>query len=104
LPAEEIDFVKIDVQGHELGALAGMERLLSSNPNMRVFFEFSPEGLWRAGNSPEPLLDFFRERDLLLYETAGAHLRPARDRARLLAAIPGGRYTNLLASRSTIDV
>jgi len=104
LPVEKIDFVKIDVQGHELGALAGMERLLSSNPDVQVFFEFWPDGLQRAGSSPESLLDFFRERDFLLYETAGAHLRPARDRARLLAAIPGRRYTNLLASRSSIDV
>ncbi len=104
LPEKEIDFVKLDVQGHELGALAGMERLLSSNPDMQVFFEFWPEGLKRAGNSPESLLDFFRERDFLLYETAGADLRPARDPARLIAAMPGSRYTNLLASRSAIDV
>ena len=47
LPVEKIDFVKIDVQGHELGALAGMERLLSSNPDVRVFFEFWPSGLLR---------------------------------------------------------
>jgi len=104
LPLGKIDFVKIDVQGHELGALAGMERLLSSNPGLRVFFEFWPVGLQRAGNSPESLLDFFRERDFLLYERAGADLRPARDPARLIAAMSGGRYTNLLASRSAIDV
>jgi FkbM family methyltransferase len=104
LPVEKIDFVKIDVQGHELGALAGMDRLLSSNPDLRAFFEFWPDGLQRAGNSPEALLDFFRERDFLLYETSGAHLRPARDPARLLAAMSGSRYTNLLASRGAIDV
>ena len=80
-----------------------MEQLLSSNPGVRVFFEFWPDGLQRAGSSPESLLDFFRKRDFLLYETAGAHLRPARDPVRLLAAIPGRRYTNLLASRSAID-
>jgi len=104
LPLGKIDFVKIDVQGHELGALAGMERLLSSNPGLRIFFEFWPVGLQRAGNSPESLLDFFRERDFLLYERAGADLRPARDPVRLIAAMSGGRYTNLLASRSAIDV
>lgn len=103
LPVGKIDFAKIDVQGHELGALAGMERLLSSNSNVRVFFEFWPDGLKRAGNSPESLLEFFRERGFRLYETAGAHLQPARDPARLIAAMPGHRYTNLLASRSAID-
>lgn len=104
LPEKRIDFVKIDVQGHELGALVGMERLLSLNPDVRVFFEFWPEGLRRAGDSPESLLDFFRKRDFLLYETAGAHLRPARDPVRLLASLPAARYTNLLASRSALDV
>jgi FkbM family methyltransferase len=104
VPVEKIDFVKIDVQGHELGALAGMKRLLSSSPDVRVFFEFWPGGLERAGSSPEALLGFFRERGFKLYETAGVHLRPARDSARLLAAMRGNRYTNLLASRGAIDV
>jgi FkbM family methyltransferase len=104
VPVEKIDFVKIDVQGHELGALAGMDRLLSVSPEVRVFFEFWPGGLQRAGSSPEALFDFFRQRDFLLYETAGAKLRPARDSARLIPDLRGNRYTNLLASRGAIDV
>ena len=71
LPVGKIDFVKIDVQGHELGALAGMDRSLSSNPGPPGLLESLACGLQRAGNSPESLLDFFRERDFLLYETAG---------------------------------
>lgn len=104
LPVEKVDFVKIDVQGHELGALAGMERVLSSNPDIRVFFELWPEGLREAGDSPESLLDFFLERDFLLYETVGTHLQPVRDPAQLLSSLPGRRYTNLLAARSAPDV
>ena len=50
------------------------------------------------------LLHYFRERDFLLYETAGPHLRPARDLARLVTAMAGSRYTNVLASRNAIDV
>ena len=50
------------------------------------------------------LLDYFRGRDFLLYETAGPHLRPAHDPSRLLTAMAGNRYTNVLASRSAIDV
>lgn len=98
------DFVKIDVQGHELDTLRGMERALARSPHVRVFFEFCPSAASTAGSSVEELLDFFQERDFLLYETSGAQLRPARDPAQLIAAMSGGRYTNLLASRDAIDV
>ena len=50
------------------------------------------------------LLDYCRERDFLLYETAGPHLQPAHDPARLLTAMAGSRYTDRLALRSAIDV
>ena len=102
-PDSRPDFVKIDVQGHELAALSGMERALSASPQVQVLFEFSPAGLRRAGTAPESLLGFFRERGFELYETEGARLRKARNWRELEPDLRGTRYTNLLAARGAIE-
>jgi len=75
-----------------------------------LLYDLNHARLWRLSVSVldwcvwAGLLHYFRERDFLLYETAGPHLRPARDLARLVTAMAGSRYTNVLASRNAIDV
>ena len=50
--------VKIDVEGAELHALAGMEATLArALPSLRLFAECNPDALHRAGASPRALLD-----------------------------------------------
>jgi FkbM family methyltransferase len=103
-PDSKPDFVKIDVQGHELAALSGMERALSANRNVQVLFEFSPAALEKAGTPPNQLLEFFRERGFELYETAGARLTKLRNPRQLIFDLRGRRYTNLLAARGLLQV
>jgi FkbM family methyltransferase len=102
-PDSKPDFVKIDVQGHELAALWGMERALAASPKVRVLFEFAPAALRRAGTPPDLLLEFFRERGFELYETENARLKRLRSSRELLSDLRGRRYTNLLAARDTIE-
>jgi len=102
-PESKPDFVKIDVQGHELAALSGMERTLSASPKVRVLFEFSPAALRKAGTAPELLLQFFRERGFGLYETEDARLTTLEDSQRLISDLRGSRYTNLLAARDAVE-
>lgn len=102
-PDSKPDFVKIDVQGHELAALSGMERALSANRNVRVLFEFSPAALRKAGTAPNQLLEFFRERGFEIYETAGARLKKLRNPRQLISDLRGKRYTNLLAARGPVQ-
>jgi FkbM family methyltransferase len=102
-PDSKPDFVKIDVQGHELAALSGMERALSANRNVRVLFEFSPAALRKAGTAPNQLLEFFRERGFEIYETAGARLKKLRNPLQLISELRGKRYTNLLAARGPVQ-
>ena len=98
------DFVKIDVQGHELAALSGMEHALSANPNVRVLFEFAPAALRKAGTAPDLLLKFFHERGFGLYETKGARPKKLQDSRRLISNLRGSRYTNLLAANDAVEI
>ena len=52
---DEIDFAKIDLEGHELFALRGWENCLSRHDIRAIYIEIMPENQWRYGlktNSP----------------------------------------------------
>lgn len=55
-----VDVVKLDVQGHEEGAVRGMERLLSGSPDVLVSCEFWPQGIRESGGDPAALLAYYR--------------------------------------------
>jgi FkbM family methyltransferase len=48
-----VGVVKMDIEGAEALALAGMRRLLSRNKDLRMFAEFFPLLLTKMGSSPE---------------------------------------------------
>jgi len=102
VPEERVDFVKIDVQGHEAGALTGMERLLGASPDVCVFFEFWPYGLQQAGSSAEELLRFFEERGFSIFEMKGPTLQPLQNARALVDRLSPRGYTNLVASRTPL--
>lgn len=47
-----VDVIKIDAEGGEPFILRGMARILDNNPEIRIFVEFGPEHLRRAGMEP----------------------------------------------------
>ena len=104
LPIRTVQFIKLDVQGHELTAMAGMQEVIASSPDVRVFFEFCPGGLRAANTPPESLLGFFRERGFKLYETKGGVLRSLRDPQQLISELGAKQYTNLLATRNAVEI
>jgi FkbM family methyltransferase len=53
----KIDVIKIDIQGAEVSALLGMEKLVNRSTDLKIFVEFWPEGLNRAGSSPEQFIN-----------------------------------------------
>ncbi|MCA1659121.1 MAG: FkbM family methyltransferase [Verrucomicrobiaceae bacterium] len=97
-----VDFIKIDVQGHELDVLAGMEQALAANPQVRVLFEFCPAAVRRAGGAPDELLRFFTDREFQLYRIDRAEPCLVADVELLIASLRGNRYINLLASRAPL--
>lgn len=58
--AERVDVIKLDVEGAELAALRGMERLAAGAGSL--FLECNPELLARAGASRDELLAWIRSR------------------------------------------
>lgn len=65
--ADPIALVKIDIQGAEVEALAGMGALLERHPETWIALEYWPAGLRRAGASGEALLDTLEGLDRPLF-------------------------------------
>lgn len=102
LPVQTVQFIKLDVQGHELAALTGMQQVLASSPDVRVLFEFWPAGLRAANATPELLFKFFHDRGFLICELERGQARKLATPASLVSKLGEKRYTNLLASRTPL--
>ncbi|MDI6735143.1 MAG: FkbM family methyltransferase [bacterium] len=50
------DVIKMDVEGAEMLALLGMDRVIKENKNLKMFVEFFPLLIREMGNSPEEFI------------------------------------------------
>jgi len=48
-----INVIKMDIEGAEIAAVQGMERIIGENENLKMFVEFYPAAIRRAGHSPQ---------------------------------------------------
>jgi hypothetical protein len=55
-----VDFVKLDVQGAEEGAMRGMEHVLARSPNVTIAVEYWPYGMARFGSDVREVLPYYR--------------------------------------------
>jgi len=98
--ANEIGFIKIDVQGYETEVCQGMERTLAKNPRAVVAIEYAPASMEVLGFSGQALIDFFLERSFNLYVLGN------RGRLQMLAAhqiqVGADEWINLLCSRERL--
>jgi FkbM family methyltransferase len=75
-PGQKVDFIKIDVQGFELGVLQGAERVFRDNAHLQVLMEFWPYGLAKAGVAPGQLFAWFLAQGLEASRVGGEEASP----------------------------
>jgi FkbM family methyltransferase len=56
-PGIGVNFIKMDIQGSEPAALAGMQQTLERQKDVKILCEFWPSGMERAGFDPGEFLD-----------------------------------------------
>jgi FkbM family methyltransferase len=78
---QRVDFIKMDIQGYELHALRGAQRVLQENPEIKLLLEFWPAGLAQAGVRWEELVELLQRSNmsLTLVQTCGLVPFKARD-------------------------
>src|SRR6266545_1107144 len=67
-PGQRVDFIKMDIQGYELHALRGANRVLADNPNAKLLLEFWPYGLKQAGVNWIELIDNLKSKNMAVHQ------------------------------------
>jgi FkbM family methyltransferase len=62
-----VDFIKMDVQGSEMGVFDGMEKIMKQDCPLGIMAEFWPEGIRNSGVSPEVFLERLVRRRFDIY-------------------------------------
>lgn len=97
-----VDLVKMDIEGAEFAALAGMRALLErQSPAPVLIVEFSPDALARSGVNPRKFLATFSDRGFRTRFIMGSEIVDAGDVdvEGLSVALHGGSRVNLLCER-----
>jgi FkbM family methyltransferase len=91
-----VHFIKMDIQGYELAALRGAERIIQENPGLQLLVEFWPYGLKASGAEPTALPHFLTGRGFHVAKVdAGGSLIPL---GRADFEIDEGIFCNLFAA------
>jgi len=62
-----VDVIKIDVEGAEIDAIEGMKQVIKENRNLKMFVEFWPYAIRKAGKSPEEFFSKLLNHGFVIY-------------------------------------
>lgn len=104
LDVERVDIVKMDIEGAEIGAMKGMERILAREGTLSIVFELYPAAMKPFEVAPISVWCWLVERGFRVFRIGeGAELQPLHDEAaarELIAELQrSGSEVNLLATR-----
>ncbi|ALI35694.1 hypothetical protein NMY3_01491 [Candidatus Nitrosocosmicus oleophilus] len=54
---QPINFIKMDLEGSEFGALEGMEEIFQNNKGVKLMMEFHPDSIKEYGKNPRDLIE-----------------------------------------------
>jgi FkbM family methyltransferase len=94
-PGQRVDLIKMDIQGYELHALRGANRVLADNPTAELLLEFWPYGLKKAGANWKDLLATLESKNMVVRQITKHGLVPLCLRS--VSESPDW-YVNLFAS------
>jgi len=99
---ENLDLIKIDVQGYEPKVLKGMLNIVRSSKKLIVLSEFWPKGILQAGESPKEFLTMLRKMQFQLFELKKngflVFLKPSEDN-KFIQKYQGRKYTNIICKK-----
>lgn len=96
-----IDILKIDVEGYEMQAFLGMEKMINEKKIKKILMEFCPFSQRCAGRNPGDLISFFIDRDYKLYGTEDSWIDleiTNVNKSHLICSLGERGYTTLLVS------
>jgi len=75
-PGQRLDLIKMDVQGYELHALRGAQRLLQENMDIKLLLELWPAGLEQAGVEWKEVIELLHRLNMTVTSVRTAGLIP----------------------------
>lgn len=97
---EEVNFVKMDVQGYEHRIVSGFMETLRRSKKTIVLTEFWPQGMKVSGGDARTYLQVLSDLGFTLYELKErplGHIEPLSNWDAIIKRLHGRKYTNLIA-------
>ena len=100
VPAGQVGFIKLDVQGYELSVLAGMSQVIARNPDAVLLVEVAPRQLKNAGTSAKELVERLVEAGFGGWDVMPGRVLPLAGPASY-DLMQGNHWADLLLARNT---